>query len=170
PSWPRVPCRAMTGSNKHWSVGSSRPLRPPFSPRSSSSFSAAAQLPPASVLRRRTGTPTPDLTMTPSLPWAPPHSTTTSRTDAMATRMQRVLSAVMLIGLVTGCARVTSTHSFSDHNTITQDTVVAFTPQAADAIGIDLADITAASITESTAGVMPGVDPSKVTIEDFVDG
>lgn len=88
----------------------------------------------------------------------------------MAARMQRVLSAVMLIGLVTGCARVTSTHSFSDHNTITQDTVVAFTPQAADAIGIDLADLTAASITESTAGVMPGVDSSKVTIEGFVDG
>ncbi len=88
----------------------------------------------------------------------------------MATHFRRVLAVLMAIGLATGCARVTSHHSFSDHNTITQDTVVAFTPQAAEAIGVDLNDLTAATIVESTAGVMPGVDPSKVTIEDFVDG
>ena len=88
----------------------------------------------------------------------------------MATLTQRVLVALMLVGLATGCARVTSTHSFSDHNTITQDTVVAFTPQAADAIGIDLNDLTADAITQSAVGVLPGVDASKVTVEDFVDG
>jgi len=88
----------------------------------------------------------------------------------MTNRFRRVFAAVMLIGLTAGCARVTSAHSFSDHNTITQDTVVAFTPQAAEAIGIDLSDVTAAAVTESTADILPGVDPSKVTIEDFVDG
>ena len=88
----------------------------------------------------------------------------------MASRTRRLLAVAALVLVATGCARVTSTHTFSDHNTITQDTVVAFTPQAAEAIGLDLNDLTAAAITESATGVLPGVDASKVTVEDFVDG
>lgn len=79
-------------------------------------------------------------------------------------------TAALTVLTVTGCVRVTVDSSFSDHDTISQDIVIAMAPDAAAQIGIDPADLTAAAMTEQLGGSLPGVDPSKVVIEDYVDG
>ena len=60
--------------------------------------------------------------------------------------------------------------SFGPDNTVTQDLTLALAPDAAEQLGIDLDTLTAASFMESGAEAFPGIDPSKVTIEDFTEG
>ena len=71
--------------------------------------------------------------------------------------------------LLTGCVRFQSTNTFTADDTVTQDLVVALTPDAASQVGIDLDTLTAAALTGTDAAGL-GVDPSKVTIEDYSEG
>lgn len=87
----------------------------------------------------------------------------------MTTRLARTAALVGVAVALTGCVRVTSTNTFSDHDTVTQDTIIALAPDAASQLGIDLDTLTAAAFEESGQGVT-GVDPSKVTITDYTDG
>ncbi len=70
---------------------------------------------------------------------------------------------------LTGCVRFESTNTFTADNTVTQDLTVAMTKQAADQLGIGLDTLTADALRESGAAAL-GVDPSKVTVEDYVEG
>lgn len=82
----------------------------------------------------------------------------------------RAAAIAALALALTGCVRVTSVNALSDHDTISQDLIVAFEPAAAEQLGIDLDTLTAASLLDGAGEVAPGVDPSKVTVEDYVDG
>jgi len=78
-------------------------------------------------------------------------------------------TAIAVLALA-GCVRFTAVDSFSPDNTVTQDLVVALTPDAAKQVGIDLNSLTAAGLKSASAGAFPGVDPTKVTIEDYTEG
>lgn len=87
--------------------------------------------------------------------------------------MRRVVASVgvaVLVLLASGCVRLDSTNTFSDHDTITQDVILALEPDAAAQLGIDPQDLTATALKADLATSMAGIDPSKITIEDYVDG
>lgn len=81
----------------------------------------------------------------------------------------RLAVTFMAVAALTGCARFTSVNSFSPDNTVTQDMTLALTPEAAQQVGIDLDDLTASALSDATADAFPGIDPSKVTIEDYAE-
>lgn len=86
-------------------------------------------------------------------------------------RIGRTLAVVALATLgLSSCVRMTVDTSFSDSDTISQDIVIAMAPAAAEQIGIDPAQLTADAMREELGGSLPGVDASKVVIEDYVDG
>lgn len=80
-------------------------------------------------------------------------------------------AAVLLTvaALLTGCVRFDFTNTFTPDDTVTLDLTVALTPDAADQVGIDLDTLTASALTGADAAGL-GVDPSKVTIEDYAEG
>lgn len=79
------------------------------------------------------------------------------------------VTAITVLALA-GCVRFTAVDSFSSDNTVTQDLVIALTPDAAKQVGIDLNNLTADALKSASADAFPGVDPSKVTIEDYTEG
>lgn len=88
----------------------------------------------------------------------------------MTSRVARVVATLVAVAALGGCVKVTSTNSFSANDTVTQDTIVALEPAAAEQLGIDLDTLTADALLTSGSESLPGVDPAKVTIEDYVDG
>ena len=88
----------------------------------------------------------------------------------MKSRVASVAATVMAVAALGGCVKFTSTNSFSANDTVTQDTIVALEPAAAEQLGIDLDMLTADALLNSGSESLPGVDPSKVTVEDYVDG
>lgn len=70
---------------------------------------------------------------------------------------------------LTGCVRFESANTFTADNTVTQELTIAMTPQAAEQLDFDLEMLTAEALIDSGASAL-GVDPSKVTIEDYVEG
>jgi len=85
-------------------------------------------------------------------------------------RFARVAVTVVAVAALAGCVRFTSVNSFSPDNTVTQDTIIALNADAATQLGIDLNDLTAASLLGAAADAFPGIDPSKVTVEDYTEG
>jgi hypothetical protein len=85
-------------------------------------------------------------------------------------RIVRVAVTVIAVAALTGCVRFTSVNSFGPDNTVTQDMILALTPDAAEQVGIDLDDLTASALADASAESFPGIDPDKVTIEDYVEG
>lgn len=73
-----------------------------------------------------------------------------------------------IVVALTGCVRFESTNTFTADNTVTQELTIAMTPQAAEQLDFDLDMLTADALMESGASAL-GVDPSKVTIEDYVE-
>lgn len=88
----------------------------------------------------------------------------------MTHRIARVAATAIAVLALAGCVRFTAVNSFSPDNTVTQDLTFALAPDAADQLGIDLDTLTAASFLESGVEAFPGIDPSKVTIEDYTEG
>lgn len=78
------------------------------------------------------------------------------------------VTAIAVLALA-GCVRFSSTNTFSPDNTVSQDLIVALTPDAAEQVGIDLNDLTAAALKSATTGAFPGVDPKKIVIEDYTE-
>lgn len=85
-------------------------------------------------------------------------------------RLARVAALVVATCALSGCVNFTSENTFSDHDTVTQDTIVALAPEAADQLGVDLDQLNAATITSQEGSALPGIDPAKVTIEDYREG
>jgi hypothetical protein len=81
----------------------------------------------------------------------------------------RVAVLITAATMLTGCVTFESANTFTTDNTVTQDLTLAMTPAAADQAGVDLDTLTAAALTAPDAPGL-GIDPSKVTIEDYVDG
>ncbi|NTV39801.1 MAG: hypothetical protein HGA51_07580 [Demequinaceae bacterium] len=88
----------------------------------------------------------------------------------MTRRFARLAVTAVAVLALAGCVRFTSVNSFSADDTVTQDLVVALTADAASQVGIDLSNLTAAALTSASAEAFPGVDPTKVTIEDYTEG
>lgn len=88
----------------------------------------------------------------------------------MIRRVVRIAVTVIAVAALAGCARLSSVNSFGTDNTVTQDTIVALTPEAAQQLGIDVKDLTAESLRAVTDDAFPGIDPSKITIEDYSEG
>lgn len=88
----------------------------------------------------------------------------------MNKHVARVVAAAAATLAMTGCVRFTTDTTFGADQTISQDIIIAFEPAAADELGIDLDDLTAESLLEQAEDSFPGVDPSKVVVEDYVDG
>lgn len=82
----------------------------------------------------------------------------------------RIAATAVAVLALSGCVRFTAVDSFSSDNTITQDLTFALTPEAAKQVGVDLDTLTAAAIKDAGDEAFPGVDPSKVTIEDYTEG
>ena len=87
----------------------------------------------------------------------------------MIKSVARAAVLLTVAAMLAGCVRFESTNTFTADDTVTQDLVVALTPDAADQVGIDLDTLTAEALTGADAAGL-GVDPSKVTIEDYVEG
>ncbi len=83
--------------------------------------------------------------------------------------MRLALTAIAVLALA-GCARFTAVDSFSTDNTVTQDLTVALTPDAAKQVGVDLSTLTAAALKSASAKAFPGIDPAKITINDYTEG
>lgn len=83
--------------------------------------------------------------------------------------MRLTVTAIAVLALA-GCARFTAVDTFSQDNTVTQDLTLALTPDAAMQVGIDLGTLTAAALKSKSADAFPGIDPSKITIEDYTEG
>ncbi len=79
------------------------------------------------------------------------------------------VTAIAVLALA-GCVRFTAVDTFSPDNTVTQDLTLALTADAAKQVGIDPSNLTAASLKSASADAFPGVDPKKVTIEDYTEG
>jgi len=84
-------------------------------------------------------------------------------------RVARVAVTLVAVAALAGCARFTSVNSFGPDNTVTQDTILALNADAASQLGVDLDDLTAASLLDTAADAFPGIDPSKVTVEDYTE-
>ncbi len=80
-----------------------------------------------------------------------------------------MVTAIAVLALA-GCARFTAVDTFSQDNTVTQDLTLALTPDAAKQVGIDLSTLTAAAVKSKSADAFPGIDPGKITIEDYTEG
>lgn len=87
----------------------------------------------------------------------------------MIKAVARAAVLITVAAMLTGCVRFQSTNTFTAEDTVTQDLIVALTPQAASQVGIDLDTLTAEALTAADA-VGVGIDPSRVTIEDYVEG
>jgi len=87
----------------------------------------------------------------------------------VTTRLTRAAALLGIAVALTGCVRFTSDNTFSSHDTVSQDTIIAFEPSAAEQLGIDLTDFTADAMREQGA-TFPGIDPSKVAITDYSEG
>jgi hypothetical protein len=85
-------------------------------------------------------------------------------------RVVRLAVTAIAVLALAGCARFTAVDTFSQDNTVTQDLTLALTPDAAKQVGIDLSTLTAAALKSKTADAFPGIDPSKITIEDYTEG
>ncbi len=86
----------------------------------------------------------------------------------MIKSVARAAVLLTVAALLTGCVRFQSTNTFTADDTVTQDLIVALTPDAASQVGIDLDTLTAAAFTAPGA---PDIgDDSKVTIEDYTEG
>lgn len=88
----------------------------------------------------------------------------------MTRRFVRVTVTAIAVLALAGCARFTAVDTFSQDNTVTQDLTLALTPDAAKQVGIDLSTLTAAALKSKSADAFPGIDPSKITIEDYTEG
>lgn len=88
----------------------------------------------------------------------------------IAGRWARVAATAVMVAAMSGCVRFTSVDSFSPDNTVTQDLTIALTPEAAQQVGIDPSMLTAAAIRSASADAFPGIDPSKITVEDYTEG
>ncbi len=88
----------------------------------------------------------------------------------MTRHIARVAATAIAIFALAGCVRFTAVDSFSPDNTVTQDMIVALTADAAEQLGIDPDTLTAATLMEAGPNAFPGVDPNKVTIEDYTEG
>ncbi len=88
----------------------------------------------------------------------------------MKGRIARVAMTGLAVLALAGCARFTAEDTFSPNNTVTQDLTVALTPDAAKQVGVDLSTLTAAALKRASAKAFPGIDPSKITIEDYTEG
>ncbi|PKQ17482.1 MAG: hypothetical protein CVT68_08290 [Actinobacteria bacterium HGW-Actinobacteria-8] len=87
----------------------------------------------------------------------------------MIKSVARAAVLLTVAALLTGCVRFQSTNTFTADDTVTQDLIVALTSDAASQVGVDLTTLTAAAL-KGTDVVGLGVDPSKVTIEDYSEG
>ena len=87
----------------------------------------------------------------------------------MITSVARAAALLAVLAVLTGCVRFESSNNFSTDNTVTQEIVLALTPAAADQMGIDLDTLTAEAFTAPGSSGL-GIDPSKVVIEDYVEG
>lgn len=87
----------------------------------------------------------------------------------MIRSVARAALVLTVAAALTGCVRFESTNTFTADNTVTQELTVAMTPQAAEQLGLDLDTLTADALIESGATAL-GVDPSKVSIEDYAEG
>jgi len=85
-------------------------------------------------------------------------------------RAVRIAATAIAVIALAGCARFTAVDSFGQDNTVTQDLTIALTPDAAKQVGIDLSTLTATALKSETAQAFPGIDPSKITIEDYTEG
>ncbi len=88
----------------------------------------------------------------------------------MIRRAARLAVALAAVAALSGCVKVTSTNSFSPDNTVTQDSIIALAPDAASQLGIDLDELTADALLDVEGGVIPGVDPGKIMVEDYAEG
>ncbi len=87
----------------------------------------------------------------------------------MIKSVARAAVLLTVAALLTGCVRFQSTNTFTADDTVTQDLIVALTPDAATQVGVDLDTLTVDALT-GTDVVGLGVDPSKVTIDDYTEG
>lgn len=87
----------------------------------------------------------------------------------MTRRAVRIAVTAVAVIALAGCARFTAVDSFSSNNTVTQDLTLALTPDAAKQVGIDLNTLTAAALKSASADAFPGIDPRKITIEDYTE-
>ncbi len=85
------------------------------------------------------------------------------------TSVARAAALVIVAVLAAGCVRFESTNTFTSDDTVTQELIVALTPAAAEQVGVDLDTLTAQALTAPDSPAF-GIDPSKVTIEDYVEG
>jgi len=85
------------------------------------------------------------------------------------TALSRAAVLLTVAAMLTGCVRFQSTNTFTADDTVTQELIVALTPEAASQAGIDLDTLTTQALSAPDA-IGRGIDPSKVTIEDYVEG
>jgi len=90
-------------------------------------------------------------------------------TGRLTARWARVAATSVMVAALSGCVRFTSVDSFGSDNTVTQDLTIALTPDAAKQVGIDPSMLTADAIRSASADAFPGIDPSKITIEDYTE-
>ena len=88
----------------------------------------------------------------------------------MTRRVVRMAVTAIAVLALAGCARFTAVDTFSPNNTVTQDLTIALTPDAAKQVGVDLSTLTAAALKSASAKAFPGIDPRKITIQDYTEG
>jgi len=85
-------------------------------------------------------------------------------------RALRLAAVIVAATALAGCVRFTTVSTFSSHDTVTLDATIALTADAAAQVGIDPATLSAASLKKAGSAAFPGVDASKITIEDYTEG